>query len=46
MKPTKKKPKSFGTSTKIGVAADIDVPIVRTGKPVVTVVTPGYKKKP
>lgn len=45
MKPADKKPKSYGTSTKIGVAADVDVPIVRTGKPEVTVIEPNVKKK-
>ena len=32
--------KSYGTSTKWGVRADVDVPIVRTAKPEVTVVLP------
>jgi hypothetical protein len=30
--------KSYGTSRKLGISADIEVPIVRTGKPTVTTV--------
>lgn len=45
MKPADKKPKSFGTSRKIGVAADVEVPIVRTRKPEITVVKPRDNKK-
>lgn len=42
-----KKTKSYGTSTKWGVRQDIDVPIVKTEKPVITVINPkGKEKKP
>lgn len=43
-KTPKKKVKSYGTSTKWGVSADVEVPIVKTGKPEITVVKPGNKK--
>jgi hypothetical protein len=37
-KPKGERRKSFGTSLRFGVGGDVDVPIIRTGEPVVAAV--------